>query len=141
MELSPHENELQSPTWTLIRDVGVLQVKLLVDGLRDLILVPASLIAGFVSLLNRSKGQPGDEFYRLVSVGKQSEEWINLFGALRNAPPDLINEINFGDNDMDSIISRAEDFIVDEYKRGGVTTQAKERIDKALQAMRKRGQS
>jgi hypothetical protein len=140
MKLSPQENEHQSPTWTLIRDVGVLQVKLIIDGLRDLILVPASLIAGFISLLKRSKGQPGDEFYRLVSVGKQSEEWINLFGALRNAPPDLINEINFGDNDMDSIISRAEDFIVDEYKRGGVTAQAKERIDKALQAMRRRGQ-
>jgi hypothetical protein len=139
MKLSPQENEHQSPTWTLIRDVGVLQVKLIIDGLRDLILVPASLIAGFISLLKRSKGQPGDEFYRLVSVGKQSEEWINLFGALRNAPPDLINEINFGDNDMDSIISRAEDFIVDEYKRGGVTAQAKERIDKALQAMRRRG--
>jgi hypothetical protein len=96
MKLSPQENEHESRTWTLIRDVGVLQVKLIVDGLRDLILVPASLIAGFISLFNRTKGQPGDEFYRLVSVGKQSEEWINLFGALRNAPPDLINEINFG---------------------------------------------
>ena len=28
--------------WTLLRDLAVLQVKLLVDGFRDLVLVPAS---------------------------------------------------------------------------------------------------
>ena len=37
--------------WTLIRDILVLQLKLIVDGFRDLILVPISLVVGFVSLL------------------------------------------------------------------------------------------
>ncbi len=36
--------------WTLLRDIGVLQVKLVVDGMRDVILVPLSLIVGFISL-------------------------------------------------------------------------------------------
>lgn len=137
MELLPQDNENESRTWTLVRDVGVIQVKLIIDGFRDLILVPATLIAGFISLINRRKGEPGDEFYKLISVGRESEQWINLFGALRNAPPGVIEERHFGDSDMDSIISRAEDFIVDEYKRGGVTAQAKERIDKALDALRR----
>jgi hypothetical protein len=116
----------------------VLQVKLLIDGARDLILVPASLIAGIISLAKTEDGKPGSEFYELVSVGKQSERWINLFGAMRNAPPEVQEENRFGDADIDELISKVEGFVVDEYQRGGVTAQAKTRLDKVLEAMRRR---
>lgn len=128
----------QPPLWTLIRDIAVLQVKLIVDGLRDLILVPASLIAGIVSIVRSTEGKPGAEFYTLVSIGKQSERWINLFGALRNAPPEVVEDYRFGDADIDDIISRMESFVVDEYKQGGVTAQAKDRIEKAIDALQRR---
>ena len=124
--------------WTLIRDIAVLQVKLLVDGLRDLILVPASLIAGVISLSKTKDGVPGTEFYTLVGVGKQSERWINLFGAYKNAPPEVTEQNHFGDADIDDIVSRVESFVVDEYKRGGVTAQARDRMNKAMDAMRRR---
>jgi len=124
--------------WTLIRDIAVLQVKLVVDGLRDLILVPASLVAGIVSLSKTKDGVPGTEFYTLVGVGKQSERWINLFGAYKNAPPEVTEQNHFGDADIDDIVSRVESFVVDEYKRGGVTSQARDRMNKAMDAMRRR---
>ncbi|MDH3350300.1 MAG: hypothetical protein OEM51_02030 [Gammaproteobacteria bacterium] len=126
------------PLWTLIRDIAVLQVKLIVDGARDLILVPASLIAGVVSLVRTKDGKPGPEFYTLIGVGKQSEHWINLFGALKNAPPQVVEENRFGDGDIDQVVARLESFLVDEYKRGAVTSQAKERIEKAMAAMQRR---
>lgn len=133
---APVEEPLQRPEyWLLIRDVGVLQVKLVVDGLRDLVLVPASLIAGVVSLIRSKDGKPGPQFYRLIAIGKKSEHWINLFGALRNAPMNIADDVSFGDVDIDDIVSRVETFVVDEYRRGGVTRQAKARIDKALGAM------
>lgn len=138
MELFPESETKQPPRWTLIRDVGIFQVKLLIDGFRDLVLVPASLIAGIVSLAKSTDGKPGPQFYELVSVGKQSERWINLFGALRNAPPEVIEQNRFGDMDMDEIVSKVENFVVDEYQRGGVTAQAKARLDKALAAMQRR---
>jgi len=128
----------QPPLWTLIRDIAVLQVKLIVDGLRDLILVPASLIAGIVSIVRTNEGKPGNEFYTLVSIGKQSERWINLFGALKNAPPEVVEDYRFGDADIDEIVSRMESFVVDEYKQGGVTAQAKDRIEKAIDALQRR---
>lgn len=126
---------VNADNWTLIRDVGVLQVKLLVDGFRDLVLLPASLIAGMISLLNSRNGKPGPHFYQLISVGKQSEHWINLFGALRNAPEDVRTDVNFGNADIDDIVSRVETFVVDEYQRGGVTKQARDRLNKALDAL------
>jgi len=138
MSLEPASNNSHPPLWTLIRDIAVLQVKLIVDGARDLILVPASLIAGVVSLVRAKDGKPGPEFYSLIGVGKQSERWINLFGALKNAPPEIIEQNRFGDADIDQIVARVESFVVDEYKRGGVTSQAKERIEKAMAAMQRR---
>jgi len=138
MTLLPESDNKLPPTWTLIRDIAVLQVKLLADGLRDLVLLPASLIAGLVSLVKTQDGKPGPQFYTLVGVGRQSERWINLFGAFKNAPPEVVERNHFGDSDIDNIVSRMESFLVDEYKRGGVTTQAKERIDKALNAMQRR---
>lgn len=138
MELLPDSKQNHPPLWTMIRDIAVLQVKLIVDGVRDLILVPASLIVGIVSLSRTHDGIPGPEFYKLVSIGKQSERWINLFGALKNAPPEIADENPFGDADMDDIVSRVESFVIDEYKRGGVSAQARDRMHKAMERMRRK---
>jgi len=139
MKLFSQEEDVPPALWPLIRDIGVLQVKLVVDGLRDLVLVPASLVAGIVSVVKTKNGKPGSEFYNLVSIGKQSEQWINLFGAIENAPPDVVDTMPFGNGGIDDIVSRVESFVVDEYKRGGVTAQAKARIEKALEAMQRGG--
>jgi len=134
----PEAREDSPDRLTLIRDVAVLQVKLIIDGLRDLILVPLSLIAGIVSLASCEKGVPGTQFYRLLGVGKQSELWINLFGAMKNAPPDLEHPMPFPDSDMDEIVGKIESFVVDEEKRGGMTAQARQRFERAIDAMQKR---
>ncbi len=123
--------------WTLIRDAAVLQFKLVVDGFRDLLLVPASLIAALVSLLDNQDGKPGAQFYRLLALGKQSERAINLFGAYDNAPPGVKEEFDFGEMNIDDLVVKVETFVVDEYKRGGLTRQAKSRIDKAIDAMQR----
>ena len=124
--------------WALMRDVAVIQVKLIVDGLRDLVLVPASLVAGIISVLTTENGKPGPHFYRLVAFGKRTERWINLFGALDNAPPEVRREAEGNDESIDSLVRKVEGFVVDEYQRGGITRQAKEQIDKALDALQRR---
>jgi hypothetical protein len=123
--------------WTLIRDLFVFQAKLIVDGLRDLLLVPASLVAGIWSLVSGENGRPGPQFYRLVSLGKESELWIDLFKAYENAPAEVRREHEFAVRNMDELVDKFELFVVDEYERGGVTAQAKERIDKALDAIQR----
>lgn len=125
-------------TRTLIRDVAVFQFKLIVDGLRDLVLVPAALVVGLISLASSKDGVPGPQFYHLLGMGKQSEHWINLFGALSNAPPDMVQPQPFADTDMDAILGRIETFVVDEEKRGGMTAQARERLQKTLRGFQNR---
>ena len=141
METLTKNDQPESPQWTLIRDLAVLQFKLVVDGFRDLLLLPASIIAALISFANSKDGKPGPQFYNLLVVGKQSELWINLFGALKSAPGDLDNSGAFGGTDIDNIVSKVEKFVVAEYKRGGVTAQAKSRIDQALRNLHGKNRS
>jgi len=134
-----NENETNAAggRWALIRDVAVFQVKLIVDGLRDLVLVPVSLVAGFISLLKGGAG-PGPEFYDLLRFGRRSERWINLFGAANQVHGPESQDDQFPADDMDEIVSRLESFVVDEYNKGGVTAQAKQRLDQALNRLSRR---
>jgi hypothetical protein len=138
MNTPMQQEDPQAERWTLIRDIGVLQVKLLVDGLRDLILVPLSLIAGIVSLVAKQGGRPGPHFYQLMAWGKESEHWINLFAALKNAPDEIEGPRVLGNQDIDEIVGRLETFVKDEVKRGGVTSQAKARLDKILDGLERK---
>ena len=141
MGLDPGEKEAGVERWTMLRDLGVLQIKLIVDGLRDIVLVPLSLVAGVISIVSGKDGRPGPEFYRLLAWGKQSEVWINLFGAVKNGPEEVDQPMPFRDKDIDDIVGRLESFVVDEVKRGGVTTQAKARLDKLLDAVQRKKQA
>lgn len=138
MEPDSNGIETASERGRLIRDAVVFQGKLVVDGIRDLVLLPVSLIAAVVSLVGKGNS-PGPEFYDLLRLAKRSERWINLFGAVEKgesgkiANPDGQSE---SISDLDALVSRVETFLVDEYNRGGVTAQAKERMDAALDSLR-----
>ena len=132
--------ELQEPLTygVLVRDVAVFQFKLIVDGLRDFLLVPIALFAGLLSLATGTNGKPNSQFYKLLEAGKQSEEWIDLFGAMRHAPDDLQQPVRFPDARMDDVLDNIEAFVRSEEKRGGMTAQARERFERALRGFQDR---
>lgn len=134
------ETAADNPRFDLVRDVLVFQVKLIVDGFRDLLLVPVSIGAGLMSLIQPGSG-PGPQFYNLLRLGKRSEQWINLFAAA-DRPPGVGDETR-GDrrrgsapSDIDDLVARVESFIVDEYRNGGISAQARLRLDRALESLR-----
>lgn len=116
---------------TLVRDVAVLQVKLFVDGLRDLLLVPVSIAAGIVSIL-KAGDQPGTAFYDLLHYGRRTEKMIDLFGAadrVRGAAAESDESLP----NIDDMMTQVESFVIDEYRSGGITAEAKRRIESILQ--------
>ncbi len=135
-DTTPEDPQLTNRT--LVRDVVVFQFKLIVDGIRDFVLVPVALLAGLVSLVSGDNGKPGPQFYQLLEAGKKSEHWIDLFGATRHSPSDLVDRVHFPEASMDEFLDRFEDFMVDEEKRGGLTAQARERFEKALRGFQDR---
>jgi len=105
------EKKPANAKWLLLRDVAVLQVKLLMDGLRDLVLVPASIIAAALSLMRSEDDRPGPQFYQLLAMGRQSEHWIDLFGALRHAPFEVPEPDDPDNAGLDDIVDRVENYV------------------------------
>ena len=123
--------------WVVIRDVAVFQFKLLIDSLRDVLLVPVSIAAGIVSLVGRG-GRPGTEFYDLLQFGRRTERWINLFGAAESRHGAESGDADLPGEDIDELVARVESFVVAEYRKGGVTAQAREVLERALARVRRR---
>ena len=73
--------EVAGPSrWTLIRRVIVFQIKLALDGFRDLVMSPLSIVAGIVGVLIGGR-EPDWAFRRLMRFGRETDRWIDLFDA------------------------------------------------------------
>jgi hypothetical protein len=68
----------------LIRDLLILQVKLAIDGLKDVVLFPLASAAVIFDVLFGRPGRPL-VFYRLLRLGERFDLWINLYGAANDA--------------------------------------------------------
>ncbi len=126
--------------WGFVRDALTFQAKLILDGLRDALMIPVSLVAAAIDLVARPDA-PGRLFYRVVLLGRRSEEWIDLFEAADRVDPRRRPLLAKNPATIDEVFDRLEDLVVDQHARGGVTAQAKEAIDRVLdsfQASRRR---
>ena len=88
MNMPTEEKTPDAGRWTMLRDLGVLQVKLIVDGLRDIILVPASLVAAIVSLASTKNGRPGLQFYHLLLL--QQVQILDALPAEQSAATEIL---------------------------------------------------
>jgi len=120
--------------WQLIRDLAVFQFKLLADGLRDLIMSPVSLIAGLSGLLF-FHDNPSKPFHDVLALGKRSERWINLFGALPRKRRLTESMAVARTGSLDDVLARIEQVMVEQYEKGGLTASAKSSIDFSLDAL------
>lgn len=111
--------------WDLIRDVLVFQLKLILDGLRDLILSPVSMVAGLIDVATGGDRRNGGAFYSLLRFGHRTDGWINLFGAAgvrEGEEPPVV----------DDLIGRLESVLARDVEEGGLSAAAKASVDRAL---------
>ncbi len=111
--------------WLLIRDLTQFQMKLIVDGIRDLVLVPVSLIAGLAGLVLRFDN-PAIYYNRVLKLGRRSERWINLFGQSRQFRHE---------HSIDQLFNQLEEKLKKQHASGGLTSSAKKTVDQSLTAL------
>jgi hypothetical protein len=116
---------------TLVRETIVFQLKLMADGFRDLVLLPVSLIATLIGLL-RGGDEPAREFNQVLQIGRESEQWINLFGNHE------ASESAHATASIDALFTKVETTLKQHYKAAGTSASAQAEIDEALQAAHKR---
>lgn len=110
---------------TLVFDVVVFQLRLIADGVRDILLSPVSIAAAVIGLV-AGGDEPERYFERLKRFGRRSDVWINLFGTYRRGPT------------SDAMIGPLKDRMLAEYERGGALTKGAERINAALNEANRR---
>lgn len=132
----PERSEIHPSRWQLIRDALAFQLKLFLDGIRDVLLIPVSLGIAALDLLGVGP-RPGRQFYQLLELGHRVDEWINLFGAREH----MTSLPSPGGPGVDRLVERMERLVVQEYERGGITASAKEAVDRALDGLQKKRDS
>lgn len=129
--------------WRLVRDLAVFQAKLVVDGLKDLVLSPIALVAALAGLL-LDRHEPGRSFYAVLRWGHGFDRWVNLFGASQHALPPAPESPSPGpaarsDDGLDAYLTKLERVLLEQYRRGGLTAKAKDAIDRAIDGLQARG--
>jgi hypothetical protein len=74
------EREALRSRFPLIRDFLIFQLKLLIDGAKDLVLFQVSILAVLVDLVRGRRRNPGF-FYRVLSLSERFDLWLNLHAA------------------------------------------------------------
>jgi hypothetical protein len=115
--------------WLLIRDALFLQPKLVLEGLKDILLGPVSLVAAGIDLVLGARPGRRRAFYRVLRLGKRFERWLNLYGALPPEDSDESALVRTDPSGIDAHFGRIEKALVQEHERGGVTTRLKTTVD------------
>ena len=110
----------------LLRDLVVLQIKLMADALRDIVVSPVALVAALIGLLSGKPAATG-LFYDVVRFGRRTEKWIDPFSAGGDEQKDEAG--------LDEALNRIHGQLMAEYERGGVSAAAKRAIDQAAQVI------
>jgi len=74
----------QGTRWQLAHDVVIFQVKLGLEALLDIALIPVSLAAAGFDLVLGNWRQP-HFFHAVLRLGEQCEDWIDLWGVATRA--------------------------------------------------------
>lgn len=68
----------------VLRDLIIFQVKLALDGLKDIAFMPLSIAAAALDVLFPGP-RVGHRFYAVLAIGEKFDRWLNLFGAATEA--------------------------------------------------------
>jgi hypothetical protein len=115
--------------WTFIRDVVVFQIKLFLDNLRDLVLMPVALVAAIIDLFVRGERE-GALFYKVLRWGAHSEEVIDVYSAIEHHDP---GQFRISETyTVDGVIARLQGVVVREVEKGGTAATIKTAMDRAI---------
>jgi hypothetical protein len=67
----------EPPFSELLRDFIAFELKLFLDGLKDIVLAQGAVVAIVIAFFRRRRR--GAPFYRLMHVGERFEHWLGLY--------------------------------------------------------------
>jgi hypothetical protein len=105
----------------ILRDLIIFQIKLVMDGLKDIVLAPVSIVAAIADLLLPGTRR-GHRFYAVMRVGERFDRWLNLFAAAERAGRSDDGLLGSERADPDSMLGRIESILFDDGAEPGRTS-------------------
>jgi hypothetical protein len=94
----------------LLRDLAIFQLKLVMDGFKDLFLTHLAFGAALLDLLARRR--PATRFYSVVRASERFDLWLNLHGAAREAAEHEDGLFGTSEAGADSLLGKIEEIVV-----------------------------
>jgi hypothetical protein len=97
--------------WVILRDLLIFQIKLAMDGAKDIVLMPLSIAAAAFDLLFPGR-RPGRFLYAVMRLGERYDRWLCLFAAAEKA--DALSDGLFGSSRAGSrsMLGRLEEIVI-----------------------------
>lgn len=108
--------EIRATRGVVLRDFAIFQLKLLLDGFKDVVLSALSLGALVLDLLSGGGRRPR-LFYRILGMSERFDMWLNLSGAVTRLETEELDEDGlFGASPAgsDTLLGKVEELV-----RGG----------------------
>ncbi|HSH46391.1 MAG TPA: hypothetical protein VK966_11160 [Longimicrobiales bacterium] len=104
--------------WVVLRDLAIFQVKLVLDGAKDIFLGPMALGAAALDILFPGDA-PGQRLYTVMRVGERFDRWLSLFAAAEKA--DAYDDGLFGASraGSSSLLGRLEEMVIGHEEPAG----------------------
>jgi hypothetical protein len=102
----------------LLRDLVIFQVKLLLDGMKDIVLMPVTIGAAALDMLFPGP-RPGHRFYLVISMGERFDRGLNLFAAAERADASKDGLFAGTRAERDTLLGRIEDIVLGPSDRPG----------------------
>ncbi len=111
----PQRSDVSVPTfpqyrsrWRLASDLGVFELKLAIDGLKDIVLAPLAVAAALADMVMPAKNR-GMLLRAVIRIGERFEAWLNLYGVGRRSETRSVLDEGGSDVIVDYIESTALD--------------------------------
>jgi len=118
--------QVKATRGVVLRDFAIFQVKLLLDGAKDVVLSALCLGALVLDMLSGGGRRPR-LFYKVLGMSERFDLWLNLSGAVtRLENEDLDDDGLFGasESGSDTLLGRVEELV-----RGGDVPRRRRRGD------------
>lgn len=94
----------------VLRDLLIFQLKLLLDGVADVVIAHVALVAVLIDLLFPAE-RKGKRFYAVMARAERFERWLSLYGSAEAA--DLEEDGLFGASKAgsDTLLGRLEEIV------------------------------
>lgn len=102
----------------VIRDLLIFQLKLLLDGLADVVIAQIALIAFLTDLLFPG-GRKGARFYAVMARAERFDRWLSLYGAADRADVEEDGLFGASQAGADSLLGKLEAFVTGRWEVDG----------------------